>query len=207
MREMSVAAVLCASSVLCSPASGAAVVLDQVQEDFSGAGAIQAGRKLAQTFTPALTGQLDHVDVIIDLQEGPGYGFTADIVGVNAGVPDGAALASVPVAAPTGGWNTIDFAGQGLHLNAGTQYGLVLTNDDPDAFADPDDWWMVRWDVDVYPAGAFWQWTPTGGWTSEFEFGTADATFRTWMTVIPEPATAGLFALGALAAAWRRRRR
>jgi hypothetical protein len=189
-------------------------ILDQSQETWDGGGAhFWAERSLAQTFTPAVGGQLDHVDLLIDAF-GPGADpsvpATVAIVETVGGVPEGDVLGSVDVAGFYEGWNSIGFLSESVSLAVGTRYGIVLSDDDPDPGTPPTDGLGIVWNTEPYPGGELWQWTPTSGWewldaTPPPGTGDSDGVFRTWM--VPEPTTLTLL-VGAslLASRWRRER-
>ena len=169
----------------------AAPILDQSQEQWNGGGwNIYAQRSFAQTFTCGISNQLSHVDVLLDTWEGsPDYPSTFSIVGVVSGVPSGAPLASVNASGFVLGWNTVDFSSEGLFLAAGTQYGILVSNDDPDPDASPSLGMGFDYDNN-YNGGMMWYWTAAGGWSNDFTWappGETDGVFRTWM--IPEPST------------------
>jgi parallel beta-helix repeat protein len=187
-------AAFCCSSTVVGTADGA--VLDQAQETWEGGGAhFWAERFLAQTFTPAISGQLDHLDLVIDAF-GPGadpyYPATIAIVETVDGAPEGNVLGSVDLPGFAKGWNSIDFLREFVFLAAGTRYGIVLLNDDPDPTVTPTDGFGILWNTDPYPGGELWQWTLTSGWewldaAPPPGTGDSDGVFRTWM--IPAPVT------------------
>ncbi len=164
--------------------AGPGAVLDQVQEDDSGAGAIWAERHFAQTFTPAIGGQLAQVDLLITSTGDPTYPATISIVETAGGVPTGAVLGSVHVPGFVWGWNWVDLLPASVFLVAETQYGIIFANDDSDFLADPTDWWAIKWETNPYPRGEIWEWLPASGWQQMGGLGppgTSDMAFRTWM--------------------------
>ena len=206
----SLAAFAMAMLLAATPALGGGV-LDQSQEQTSGGAAVHDTNTLGQTFKPSITQQLDHVDLLVS----DGFGFDVTyptdvaIVETIVGVPSGGVLGEVlDVVSWTVGWNSVDFLGENLVLNAGTLYGIVVSNDDPDFQTTPTWAWCVEWHNDPYAAGAFWSKKPFVGWqlldpndlTPD-----SDAAFRTYM--VPEPLSVSLLGIGACLALLRRRRR
>ncbi len=146
-------------------------ILDQSQELFTGRSAVFDQVSIAQTFTPAITGQLDHVDLYVcDKAWGsnplvpmdPHYPATISIRHAGTGgAPTGALLGHVDVdgfIADTDydwdedgspdfhvGWNSVDFLAQSVFLNAGSLYAIVITNDDPNWEASPTDTFLVHY--------------------------------------------------------------
>jgi len=199
-------------AVFTNGASGSPI-LDQSQELFYGGSAFFNYVSLAQTFTPAIGGELDHVDLHIEGFLGvgnPTYPATISIVQTVADVPSGAVLGAVNVPGFVVGWNSIDFLGESVILNAGTKYGIVLANNDIRKDIAPTDAFNVQWDINPYSAGALWERTlATGVWQlAVFDTssppGVADGAFRTYM-VVPEPASLGLLLIAGLALLRHRR--
>lgn len=170
-------------------------VLDQSQETASGYSPIFNNAILAQTFTPSITGQLDHVDLrtwnAYGNPTGPGIVTNVSIVETaDAGRPTGTVLAVVQVPQFVLGWNSVDFSAEAIALNAGTQYGIVMANTDPSYLTPPTDTFLVQWDDNHYPGGILWEWLPATGWApARFNAASlpevADATFRTFMASDP----------------------
>jgi len=169
--------------------AGPGAVLDQFQEQVGGGGYFWAERYLAQTFTPAVGGQLDHVDLLISTWDGdPSYPATISIVETTGGVPDGVVLGSVNVPGFVLGWNTVDFLPASVFLAAETQYGILLLNDDADYNTNPTDGLAIMWDTNPYPCGELWEWRLASGWQWldwSGPPGSSDGTFRTWMVSGP----------------------
>jgi len=169
---------------------------------------------LAQTFTPGVSGQLDHIDLLMgdDTFPDPSYPATVSIRTTVGGLePSDTVLGTVNVT--TGfvvGWNSIDFLGESVFLTAGTRYGIVMENDDINRDVDPTDTWRVQFRDNHYLGGAHWARNrdATGGWGPWYLpigskpgvppslAGDADAAFRTYM--VPEPASLALLLLGGL---------
>ncbi len=177
-------------------------ILDQYQEDSDMWGMISVEGFFAQTFTPGISGQLDHIDLHIgEWIWDPGYPSTVSIVNTAGGLPNGSALGEVEFPEPFNGWNTIDFLAESVFLSAGTQYAIILSNDDdPALHIEPTVTWRIT-ETDAYSGGSLWSWMVDVGWNQDFDLPTydlalMDAAFRTYM--VPEPATIGLFGLGGL---------
>ncbi|UCD56444.1 MAG: hypothetical protein JSV16_11480, partial [Candidatus Hydrogenedentota bacterium] len=156
-----------------------------------------------QTFTTGMSGQLESVDVhLTDLfgSGTPTYPSTVSIVNLVGSVPSGSALGEVHVEAFVDGFNNVDFLSESIFLTAGMQYGIVISNDDPE----PWDAGSVCWGVaesDVYSGGSLWNWHFEVGWNQDyslpdFDFSKMDAAFRTHM--VPEPATIVILCFGYL---------
>ena len=177
-------------------------ILDQYQEDSDMWGMIAVEGFFAQTFTPGISGQLDHIDLRIgEWVRDPGYPSTVSIVNTAGGLPSGSLLGEVDIPEPFDGWNTIDFLAESVFLSAGTQYSIILSNDDDPALnIEPAVTWRIT-GTDTYPGGSLWSWRADIGWNQDgdmptHDFALMDAAFRTYM--VPEPATIGLFGLGPL---------
>ena len=182
-------------------------------------------RRLAQTFTPAVSEHLDHVDLLIDGFGGgdPDYPATVSIVETIADVPNGTVLGTVNMASGfVVGWNSIDFSGASITLSAGTRYGIVLKSNEVIGAGDPSDALNVLWDGNPYSGGSLWEGslvaTDPDVWSWELALfvddpddpeysppGDADGAFRTYMA--PEPASLALLSLGALTVLSRRRKK
>ncbi len=182
-----------------------ASILDQHQEQIGGCWLVISPEwYIAQTFTAGMTGQLEKVDVFLEnsFTSHGLYPTTVSVVNVEDSVPSGSVLGSVYRDNLTAGFNSVNFLFQYVFLTVGTQYGIVLFNDDPYPYLGPSTQWCCK-DSDVYPAGALWSYTsgvwtqtitPPGGGPDETLYD-KDAAFRTYM--IPEPATILLLGLGA----------
>jgi len=208
--------------------SPASPILDQSQEVFNGSAAVDIQGSLAQTFTPLVSRQLDHVDLhICDEYGNPTVPATISIVQTVAGAPTGATLGQVVVSGFTidtaydvnndgtidvsGGWNSIDFLPESVELTAGTLYAIVISNNDPSYLTPPTDALFAQVGIvaaeDLYSQGVLWTsrsstWAPLA--LESYPSGFSDAVFRTYM--VPEPATLGLLIMGGLAFLRVRRR-
>ena len=195
--------------------AGATSILDQAQELSNGGVGFYRIRSYAQTFTPATSGQLAQVDLLMsDLIAEPNYPATISIVETVGDVPNGNVLGSFYMSSGfVVGWNLIDFLDQSVMLNAGSKYGVVLQSDEVLGIgAAPTDTFRVQWSGDPYSRGALWKGSLVSigpdVWSWELPDspgdGYADGAFRTYM--VPEPATLGLLLSPGLLLALRAKR-
>lgn len=196
---------ICLISVLVVCGSSRASIVDQAQEQTDGmVGFIYSSNSFAQTFTAGMTGQLDSIDLylenLLNFTFPPDYPSIISIVSVNGAIPNGPVLGQVYEEHFITGFNNISFFAQSVFLNTGTQYGLVLSNND----TAPYDSISVNWDLknsDVYGGGSLWNWQPGIGWNQNaamptYDFSKMDAVFKTYM--VPEPRIFLLLGLGSL---------
>ena len=116
-----------------------ASILDQSQEQTTGGWLVVCSEwSFAQTFTAGLTGQLEKVDVYLEnmteILESRLYPSTFSIVNTIDGVPSGSVLGTVYEDNLVEGFNSINFMPKSVTLTADTQYGIVISNDDPDKY-------------------------------------------------------------------------
>ncbi|MHC4648525.1 MAG: hypothetical protein ACYTBJ_23955 [Planctomycetota bacterium] len=170
-------------------------VLDQAQVDVGGRTTVDVyGSSYVQTFTCGITGRLDHVDLHVQGPEGtgdPGYPTTVAIVSVEDGAPIWSTLGQLDSCIFELGWNSLDFSSQSVYLTAGTQYGIMLANDDTDVGGEPTLELSFDWghDGDPYVGGKLWKGDP-GNWQDDWvpEIAPIDGCFRTYMA--PQPTIA-----------------
>ncbi len=119
---------------------------------------------------------------------------------VVGGVPSGAVLGTVYEDSFSVGYNNIDFVAESVFLSAGSQYGIVVFNDDLLQYEGPST--QLRGALsDVYAGGTLWvfldEWLQTvlspDGLVVE-TFYDKDSAFRTNM--VPEPGTLMLLGIG-----------
>ncbi|MDD5063815.1 MAG: PEP-CTERM sorting domain-containing protein [Phycisphaerae bacterium] len=198
MNKYVAAVIVVISFLACTVSYGSpVVVLDQSQETYAGATGVYATNIPMQTFTPGISGNLDHVDLRLGSAYPTVIPATVSIVEVTIeGDPVINSLGSVtiPDIGMYGGWTTFDFASQSISLTQGTLYGLYVEADDPD-YHSPNISWYFQNTTNPYPSGGLWLLQDPGGWRL-FNLSTdnADACFRTYMT--PEPTTIALLAVG-----------
>ena len=119
--------------------SANATVIDQTQDQTEkyGWGFIYSGVSWAQTFTPGITGQLESIDLYLGNywlypSIPPDYPTDISIVNLIDSVPSGSVLGQVRVDTFSYGFNSINLLSENIFLSAGTQYAIMLSNDDPD---------------------------------------------------------------------------
>ncbi|MEM8955877.1 MAG: choice-of-anchor R domain-containing protein [Verrucomicrobiota bacterium] len=155
--------------------------------------------RLAQTFTPLVAGILDGIGVTLTENGVLPPSVTVTITETSSGQPSGtlgSAIISAPALTNTATLFTADFSGQGINLNTGTLYAIVLSPSPPGGYS---------WNGDnpgSYAGGNYFFSNDAGSnWNdSTIE---ADRGFR--VTVIPEPSSTLLLSLSTLAIAIRRR--
>jgi hypothetical protein len=210
IRAGAILPAIVAGALLVQSAAFGAATLDQSQTTFVGAAGVFSTLQLGQTFTAGLSGQLDHVDMLISEAGDPAWPATVSIVQTVSGSPSGSVLGSVFVPTFTAGWFSIDFLPQSITLTSGVQYGITFSVAPSQTQSAP---WAVQWFGDPYPAGHFWQYTSGPGWALYNPFGNpadSDAAFKTWMfepPAVPAPGAVLLVGVGTLLTTWFRKRR
>ena len=170
----------------------AGVFLDQFQRNVwsngrAGGSYVSVNYSLAQTFTVGISGWLDSVQMYADTWEGsPNYPTNFSIVEVGPdGAPDGVSLGTIRASGFDLGWNVIKFSPMSIYLPAGSQFGLLISNDDPDSNTPPSFGIRFIWD-NYYARGMLWNWNITNGWRNYFTYqppgaSMPDASFKTYM--------------------------
>jgi hypothetical protein len=183
MRRLMVVLAIAVCVGMPAPA-GATGTLDQQQTIAEGLAQIFGGLSRAQTFTPALSGGLDQVDLYLG-QDGGSGPLTVEIRDVSGGAPGSTVLASASVPAgsvPNFGSSTfvsVPFASPAALL-AGSQYAIVAYFDDNSHAY----YWSFA-NADVYPGGAAFTSpaTPPTTWSPSDN----DFAFRTYVVVSNQP--------------------
>jgi hypothetical protein len=194
--------------------SAEAGIVDQSQEQVERWGTFHSDEwHWGQTFTAGMSGQLESIDVYLsDFSTlgpnpiAPTYPSTVSVVNLVGAVPSGSVLGEVYVEEFVYEFNNVDFLSEWVFLMAGTQYGIVISNDDPDPWDEGSVGWGMA-DSDVYSGGSLWNWHFDVGWNQDYllpayDFSKMDAAFRTYM--VPETATIILLGVGVLALRKRR---
>ena len=147
-----------------------------------------------QTFTAGLSGQLLSVEFgFTTMTTGPFYPTTVQIQTVSGGLPTGTVLGSVY--RPTGfgyGMYPIDLSSLGISVTAGSEYAILLSNDESPLLMPSDAfevrWWAPGFDPDPYPNGQLLTNEGSGWQVLNGMFGAADARFATWVDPAAAPA-------------------
>jgi len=182
-------------------------ILDQAQQSQSGYMSVSFwGSSFVQTFTCGLSGPLDHIDLKIcgeDEYTDPGYPTTVAILNTDNGTPILPTLGQLDNLIFEIGWNSIDFRSESIFLTAGTQYGIMIANDDTNVHDVPtvNTYGILGRGVDSYSGGSLWKgypgaWENENDWIWDTSLLPADLCFRTY--IVPEPATIFLLGLGAV---------
>lgn len=176
-------------ATLASPAGATAGTLDQSQTAFNASLQFGGQRQAAQTFTAGLSGDLDQVDVHLQLDAPPmqtclpGSGVTVEIRTLTGPVPSNTTLATANIpgsSVPTAvGFVSVAFAAPAA-VTAGTQYALLLSA--PDASC-TGGFYPYSWGGSAtgnpYPAGAWYaKLDATSAWMVQ---NTYDAAFKTYV--------------------------
>ncbi len=168
-------------------AAGAAqaVVLDQSQEVLTGVISFHQSRAFFQVFKPSVDGQLDHVDVHLQmLNQGLQYPVHVSILTVENGTPGDTVLADVALFEELihgFNWYSVDLQPYSVFLSSDEEYGIMLSSGIPPSFAHT---FGFSGSDDLYTRGDIWMRTAGPDW-QEFRGGQADMQFRTYM--IPGP--------------------
>ncbi|MBW2271010.1 MAG: PEP-CTERM sorting domain-containing protein [Deltaproteobacteria bacterium] len=193
----------------------AAPILDQSQENTAGVsmGICTAGNchfEYAQVFTVGIAGDLTNFDIFLD-QGAPAVDVLWDIRPTVLGVPvadNASTLASGTILGssldPLGSFYSVLLASPfavtvgdvlALSFHASPEVTTTFVNEIRGTATNP------------YPGGAIYRrGTATGPWSLQ-SGGSLDAGFRTYVQVVPEPATSSLVGLGLLCMAFARKRR
>jgi len=180
--------IVCVLATVIGFGTAQGAVPDQAQEQMNGYSSVSVwGSSYVQTFTCGITGQLDHVDLWVVGWENsgpPSYPTTVAIVCVEDGVPIWSTLGQVDSCIFEAGWNSVDFSSQSVHLTAGTQYGIMLYNDDTTVHDHPtvNLCMKVGPGADAYDGGSLWKGNP-GNWQDDWspQIAPIDGCFRTYM--------------------------
>ena len=155
--------------IACGTGAFGSPMLDQSQELSEGGSVVFNFSSSAQTFTPAVSGQLHHIDLNMgdNTYPDPSHPATISIRETVGDLePSDTVLGTVNVSGFVLGWNSIDFQGESVSLNAGTRYAIVMENNDTNINVNPTDTWRVQWQDNHYLGGAHWarNRNDTGGW-------------------------------------------
>jgi hypothetical protein len=136
-------------------------------------------RRIAQTFTPAISGRLDTVSVWMTAMNGP---VTVRILDAPNGVPGTDVLGSFVLPAGTNGEQVVDFYNEGIYLNAGEPCAIEFSTD---AGVTDERAYFLECTHESYADGQLWVRDEDGGnWTAAAlpnDKGLLNARYRTKM--------------------------
>jgi hypothetical protein len=175
-------------------------ILDQSQTNSDAGIRVHSTRSLCQTFTAGMSGKLTRVDLYLTDYQSESYlydqEFPATIsilgtVGTNNVPNEGNVLWTTNFASLAKGWFRVNTSVRAPILKSGVTYGIRFECEDAE-IGTPDDLWEVQRTDNVYPNGRLWE-KRTGGWViftmTSVEYPDADAAFKTYITVVPNPGT------------------
>jgi hypothetical protein len=122
------------------------------------------------------------------------------IIGTVGGVPDGTnVLWTKSFDNLAQGWFDIDTSVGAPSLASGGVYGIEIVSSDPAPSSSPDDAWNTKFSTNPYVGGSLFE-NRGSGWVPPTISGTSypntDAAFKTYITLVPEPATISILGLG-----------
>lgn len=189
--------------------AAAAPVIDQSQTSENGGIAFWDDSNIAQTFTPEISGYLDHIVLGLHYSGEPSTAYI-QIVDWDTSSPGstiGQVDDMVTVYGPTLLNTEYDFSDQGVYLESGTMYAILLSNDlvsvtGSESILGAD----VQWDDNLYLDGALWS-NRFGTW-DYWPYGdpNTDLQFETYMNPVPVPGAVWLLGAGLIGLVTMRRK-
>ncbi|HTG45930.1 MAG TPA: hypothetical protein VK633_15530, partial [Verrucomicrobiae bacterium] len=144
--------------------------------------------RLAQTFTPKVSGRLDHVDLDIAWAGAP---VEVSIRDTSAGRPGTNVLGRYLLQSSSPGPETVLFYEQFVYLKSGQSYAIVLDTAQPAASSPQSPYKVSAGGGDPYPGGLLWAQTkPAGAWQPAVIQGgstNVDAAFSLWIVPASPP--------------------
>ena len=163
-----------------------------------------AARSLAQTFTANKTGLLSYISIYTNNGSNNSIPVKISILGTTAGIPNATVLWSGNFTGLQNDW--VDLATSGPMITAGNVYAISMESS---VASPPLNTWVTKRDENLYLGGSLFEKRDLGWVTvtsSSIPYESADAAFKTYVTVIPELSTSLLIIFSLMSTLFLKRR-